>query len=489
MKLPERKYLIAGGVIATLAVITLVTCLIVFLPAEQSSAPTTTSESSTTTPSKYPTTTPSKYPTTTPKSTTTTPSKYPTTTPSKSTTTTSSLNETAMLEMLDAMQRLMTGGGEYNRPYYQELRSCMERFDTRLPKAQDGAWQGMVDYWLSNGGVDDPWGESGTVYMEQNMTESDYLGMTIYEPCNYASNVAYYHDVTEFCRKADAGESVSYSEDYIRGFGRAFSTLSFGSAFMHSSHTRLGGQQDTSPIKVIALLVHQGSLSALPEPPSTILTDLSLTPRKYNGLELAEEFVNMHLTMNVNEWYEHTESLEIPNYYLIFSGIFSTVLTIAYPPDLVDEWVPKLSGAFGVNEEDTEFIMEYYLPEIRNATDFLELTEEEKHDFVVDAWATVAKLIYAFLWQEEVLTDNPIFLSPVVNKLGMDLLPEFNGKLNEKNSFNYFEENFQNGVNIYPGDEWCNPVGPHAKWHLESALGLLDLTYLGDEMYTIFSEE
>ena len=37
---------------------------------------------------------------------------------------------------------------------------------------------------------------------------------------------------------------------------------------------------------------------------------------------------------------------------------------------------------------------------------------------------------------------------------------------------------------IYPGDEWCNPSQyAHAKWHHESAVGLLDLIYTCDNVY------
>ena len=45
----------------------------------------------------------------------------------------------------------------------------------------------------------------------------------------------------------------------------------------------------------------------------------------------------------------------------------------------------------------------------------------------------------------------------------------------------------QLGINMYPGEKWCNPVIPHAKWHLQTSIALTDLTFLTDEMYRIFS--
>ncbi|KAF2365484.1 hypothetical protein FHG87_003768, partial [Trinorchestia longiramus] len=111
----------------------------------------------------------------------------------------------------------------------------------------------------------------------------------------------------------------------------------------------------------------------------------------------------------------------------------------------------------------------------------------EKTRFLEDGITTVLKLIYAFLWQEEILTDNPLFLNETVNEIGYEYLPVVNTRLNEINSYDYFNLDFQNGSNVYPGDFWCNPVIPHAKWHLESSVGLLDLTYLADQMLVLLT--
>jgi hypothetical protein len=71
----------------------------------------------------------------------------------------------------------------------------------------------MVDYWRSSGekinknGEDDSWGLTNNVvdglrkdYLRTDPTVFGNEGMIIYEPCNYVSNVAYYHSVTEICK-------------------------------------------------------------------------------------------------------------------------------------------------------------------------------------------------------------------------------------------------------------------------------------------------
>ena len=68
---------------------------------------------------------------------------------------------------------------------------------------QDIAWSGLVDFFENDGFEEDKWGGTVTVpaYHEYNVsTQTD--GVVIYEPCNYASNVAYYHDATEMCNNA-----------------------------------------------------------------------------------------------------------------------------------------------------------------------------------------------------------------------------------------------------------------------------------------------
>ena len=64
-----------------------------------------------------------------------------------------------------------------------------------------------------------------------------------------------------------------------------------GSAFWHGSHTYSGYSFDNNMIGVIAYIAHQASVSHFPQ--STILSELSETPRKRTGIEIAEDLVKM----------------------------------------------------------------------------------------------------------------------------------------------------------------------------------------------------
>jgi len=64
--------------------------------------------------------------------------------------------------------------------------------------------------------------------------------MIIYEPCNYVSNMAYYHSVTRTCDYPD----WSIEKDQIRALKRVFATHAMGSSMMHGTHTKVGGTFD-----------------------------------------------------------------------------------------------------------------------------------------------------------------------------------------------------------------------------------------------------
>ena len=58
--------------------------------------------------------------------------------------------------------------------------------------------------------------KSGAMFGKQNMV--------IYEPCNYVSNVAYYHGATRICDYP----GFYIGEDYIKAMKRAFTTHAMG---------------------------------------------------------------------------------------------------------------------------------------------------------------------------------------------------------------------------------------------------------------------
>jgi hypothetical protein len=159
----------------------------------------------------------------------------------------------------------------------------------------------MGDYWLTNGTDhdymhrSDHWGSCRPDSPDTRCKVGYYLEylwdkaggwfgkekMEIYEPCNYASNVGYFHASTRICDYPD----FSIEPDNQNALKQAFTTLTMGSAFWHGSQTYVGSSFDNNVIAVIAFLAHQASVSYLPHSP--ILTELSRTPRNSTGIQVA----------------------------------------------------------------------------------------------------------------------------------------------------------------------------------------------------------
>jgi len=316
-------------------------------------------------------------------------------------------------------------------------------------------------------------------YHEQNLTFQEYHNIGIYEPCNYASNLAYYHVVTMICDNTEWTLPAMYQ----KAMAQAFTSLTVGSAFWHGSHTLLGNIADNRFIDVVAYLAHQASLENLPV--SNLVRELSTTQRQRSGTATAQQLADMLRTSPVESWIGFIEELDTPDYMLTFSGIVVTLLTLQLPQDQVDAVLPPLMDAFSLPNDTRAFITDLYLPELRAGTADVSLGFLEHAQFQLNTVGTLIKLIYAFLWQEYALTDNELFLDPEVNQIGASFMVTINSLADYLTDFPTLDNSLQRGYGIYPGEEWCNPQEPHSKWHVESANGLMDLMMLADNVYRL----
>jgi len=103
-----------------------------------------------------------------------------------------------------------------------------------------------------------------------------------------------------------------------------------GSAFWHASHTYDGSRFDNNMIAVIAYIAHQASVSYFPA--SSILSELSETPRKKSGVEIAEDLVKMTYEKKVWEWSQVIDDADLPHeYFVTFSALVATTLSLLLP--------------------------------------------------------------------------------------------------------------------------------------------------------------
>lgn len=393
------------------------------------------------------------------------------------------VNMTWTLAMLDAMQALMTGDGLFDRPVYRNLRSCMKSFDRQLPLTQDMVWRGIVQYWNTRGASNDPWGGYTRRSQEHNVTLLSVNSMEIHEPCNFASNLVYYELMNELCLIRKRKEKLSIPAKYVQSLGSAIPFLTTGSCFFHGSNTRLGYQQDFVAIEIVMYLIYQGTISGISNT-SSILMDLSLQPRNLSSVELVHSIQEMYRSEPVHKWYNLTSKFDIPDYRLIIAALFLTTMTFNFDPAFVNFVLPRVAGASELSPSHVTFLKDHYSPSIREASRTVQI-HTRKINVIGGSLSAFAKLVVALVWRENNAFSNPKILSPIGNFIGWTLFADLNKKINKLNKNVYHKGNLQAGVGIYPGEERCNPRVPHAKWHLQTALFILDLLHLGNNIASL----
>ena len=100
---------------------------------------------------------------------------------------------------------------------------------------------------------------------------------------------------------------------------------------------------------------------------SSIITDLTSTPRNLTGIEMANNISDIFLTKPVNEWESEFPSIDIPDYYLSFATILTSSLTLAMEPWAADLLIIDLMHFFSLEQVNRDFILNDYLPEVRLA--------------------------------------------------------------------------------------------------------------------------
>lgn len=168
--------------------------------------------------------------------------------------------------------------------FKEKMRQCMVKWENeedsgKMPAAMDGYWKSFValshqirgvtpadrdkphpDYWVDcNATPDDHeclhydgWleGRDWTGHARPgNGTDREYFA---FEICNVASNQAYARAAMQVCDFPEWHVDVSWR----RALKRAFFALSFGSSFMHASHTHVGHTFDVDSVGVLTYIAY-----------------------------------------------------------------------------------------------------------------------------------------------------------------------------------------------------------------------------------------
>ena len=390
------------------------------------------------------------------------------------------MNDEPMLRMMDGLNKMLSGGREFDRRTYRDIRTCMAYFDKDNARVQDAAWQGMIDYWNLHRNGADPWGKTPSEFKECNVTVlSSVDNMDIYEPCSSASNFAYYFSLLEICHHQNGGEKLKLPREYLRAIGLSISSMAMASTFFHASNTNLGYNQDLAVISAIAYTAYQAKLSAIPY--SAILHDLSLTPRKKSSIEMAAALQNMYLTQPSSRWMQITNNLQLPTptFIILITLLNLLAFVVGYKQTtlLANMLLPSLP----LKDESKSFITNHYLDEMQRLRVY---HQSDNHFLKKRVTGAFSKFIHAMFYNEnyapinDLMRDTKVFL--LLNGFNSLVTKKFNSIIGT----DYHLKDFQNSKNIYPNEVFCNAKFPHARWHVLSALSIVDIVYHSDEFYS-----
>eukprot|EP00092_Neocalanus_flemingeri_P005587 GFUD01006019.1.p1 GENE.GFUD01006019.1~~GFUD01006019.1.p1 ORF type:complete len:991 (+),score=124.96 GFUD01006019.1:438-2975(+) len=381
-----------------------------------------------------------------------------------------------MRQVFEATQMAMTGVNKFNTKAFNTLTLDMFTIDKDLVQSQENGWKEMTKYQDQH---QDSWGSNPSRYAERNpksLAVSRSRSLLVYEPCNFASNWAYYHlmsSVTSF---------KWMPKEVKKGLGQSSAALGLASSFFHGSHTKLGQYFDNFMIKIIACILHQAYMQVLGVPPETfsVLTHLTSTRSRMTGVNMAQSITDMLKTEPSTNWDRHMKTIDVPSYEITFSALTLTMLThVGCDGFLMDRFARQMMKILKVSRSDQKFVMKTFLPKIRHLMNQKNITTNERPDRY-NLITTMAKLVLAFPFQESFDSKVMTLGRRLIETVELDTINHY---LNSVSTLPLMiPVKFKEMTEEFPGKSQCQNQQPHSIWHLQSAKGMHDLFQLVDEI-------
>jgi len=185
---------------------------------------------------------------------------------------------------------------------------------------------------------------------------------------------------------------------------------------------------------------------------------------------------------DVATWAKILNESDFPhNYNITFAAIVGTLMYLMLPRILAGQLMKMLAQII-LAPEESNFIIESYLPALGKATREVSLSVEDCLGILSMFTGTMIKLIYAFLYQEKHLK-VPGFNSAFMIDVGGHHVSFVNSLADLFTGFAQTDSDVNDSVNLYPGQATCKYQQGHSIWHEVSANGLLDLVYLCDHIH------
>lgn len=389
----------------------------------------------------------------------------------------------------------------YPSDHWKSMEDCFAQWDDPLLlAAQDASWRAFYDYYVSNGNApipgDDLWAGSPSRYQERKDDKAAMFGgegrypyengvfqetYLVVEPCNFASNVAYYRAMTAVCQY---DESFAMPVAAKRALKQSLATLAVGSAWWHGSNTQVGLILDNGLIAVHLNNVYRIMVEPLPSRTTPRVLQ-SLRTDVVDAPDLAELNHNIsHVFLNepISKWGPTLENLPIRIVYEeTVLASYSLVCAMALRLSTCERilrclWIPLFN-----DDEDIlkDFLLDDYFPAL------YDVVEQENFPIVGglgllgQTHAIIANFAWGLLWQELVL---PVPFRRYLARFGNLVANSVDSILNSVGGYDIPDDRLSARSGVYPGADTCNKQSPHALWHQESADVMWELTRLTDDV-------
>ena len=388
----------------------------------------------------------------------------------------------------------------YPSDHWERMEACFAQWDDPLLlTAQDASWRAFFDYYMSNGNApipgDDLWAGSPSQYQERKDDKAAFFGQHhnsavfpepywVVEPCNFASNAAYYRAMTAVCQY---DESFAMPTDAKRAVKQSLATLAVGSAWWHGSNTQVGLILDNGLIAV-----HLNNVYRIMVDPLSIVEEEEDTPRVIRSLrtdvdapDLAELNHNIsHVFSNedISNWGPTLEHLPIRIVYEeTVLAAYSFVCAMALRTRTCERilrclWIPLFN-----DDEDIlkDFILDDYFPALYQVVEQEDFPISGGFGLLCRTHAIIANFAWGLLWQELVL---PVPFRRYLTRFGTLVADSVDSFLNSLGGYEIPDDRMSARSSVYPGSDACNKQSPHALWHQESADVMWELTRLADDV-------
>ncbi len=142
-----------------------------------------------------------------------------------------------------------------------------------------------------------------------------------------------------------------YALDYhnlsVLAFVRSFTYMAQGSAFFHGSETDVGAVADVKLNDLFTFIGYQAAVSGLEPLDSSILHDLSVTPRSKTAVETTAELQNVYINQPVETWKDAVNEIDVPRIYLGMCGYMIVAMSVFMEKDFLYDVVTLLVTILG----------------------------------------------------------------------------------------------------------------------------------------------